>query len=227
MKNSYFAGFLLLLVFANAGFAQTDRQHIRQGNKLYRAENYNEAEGRYRQSLQQNPQNLKGMFNLGNALYRQGRFDEAAQLYQGLSGMATTDRDKAYAFHNLGNAFLKSQKYAESVEAYKNSLRLNPDDDHTRFNLAYAMRLLQEQEQPRQNQDNDNNENQNNDQNQQQQPQQAESQQPTQPQPKPNQISPQDAERILDALNQKEQNVQQQLNRNQPPKPPARQAREW
>ena len=223
MNIRYFAKFMLLLVLANTGFAKSDRQQIRQGNKLYQAEKFNEAEVRYRQSLQQNPQNLKGMFNLGNALYRQGRFDEAAQLYQGLSSIATNDRQKAYAYHNLGNSLLKSQKYAESVEAYKNSLRINPDDEQTRFNLAYAMRQLQEQ--PPQNQGNDKQDDQEQQQNQ--QPQQGENEQPRQQQPKPNQISPQDAERILDALNQKEQNVHQELNPNQTQRPPARQAKEW
>lgn len=218
---------IILLVFATAGFAQTDRQHVRQGNRHYQAGKFDEAELSYRQSLQQNPQNLKGMFNLGNSLYRQGRFDEAAELFQGLSQVAPDDNQKAFAFHNLGNSFLQSQKYAESVEAYKNSLRLNPDDEQTRFNLAWAMRLLQEQQQQQQNQGNQNQDDQNKDQQQNQQPPQGEDEQQKQQQPRPNQISPQDAERILDALNQKEQNVQQELKRDQGQRQPARHAREW
>ena len=228
MNKRFFIIILLLLAFTVSVFAQADRRYVRQGNRLFQNEDYKEAEIRYRRSIEQNPQNIKGMFNLGNALYKQGRYEEAAELFQGLAQFAPGEAERAYAYHNLGNSFLQTEKYAESVEAYKNSLRINPDDDQTRFNLAYAMRLLQEQ--PPQDQqgdgDNDQDKDQQKDQQQDQQPQDGEDNQPK-PQPRPDQISPQDAERILEALNQKEQKVQEEVKQEQMQRTPARQAREW
>lgn len=215
---------ILVLILILPGMVQAqERRNLRQGNKLYRDEKFNDAEIRYRRSLEENPQNIKGMFNLGNALYRQGRFEEAAEIFGGLSQFAPGEREKAFAYHNLGNTHLQSQKYAESVEAYKNALRINPDDEQTRHNLAYAMRLLQEQ--PPQDQEGDGNEDQEQEQEQEQNQDQPEDQQ--QQQPRPDQISPQDAERILDALNQKEQNVQEGMKREQTQRAPVRQEREW
>jgi tetratricopeptide (TPR) repeat protein len=213
-------------------YGQADQRHIRQGNKLYQGEKFNEAEIRYRQSLEENPQNTRGMFNLGNALYRQGRFDEAAELFEGLSQFAPGEIEKASAYHNLGNAFLQSQKYAESVEAYKNALRINPEDEETRFNLAYAMRMLQEQPQQDQEDQDQNDQEQNQDQQKNQDQQQDEQNQDQQneqqqPQHRPDQITPQDAQRILDALNQKEQKVQEDLKREQKQRGTVRQEREW
>ncbi len=225
MKRIFLIGLVLILVLPAIAHAQ-ERRNLRQGNKLYQDEKFNDAEIRYRQSLEENPQNIKGMFNLGNALYRQGRFDEAAEIFGGLSQFAPGEREKSFAWHNLGNSYLQSQKYAESVEAYKNALRINPDDEQTRHNLAYAMRLLQEQ--PPQDQDGDGNEDEDQDQDQDKnQKQNEQDQQQQQQQPRPDQISPQDAERILDALNQKEQNVQEDLKRDQTQRAPVRHEREW
>ena len=228
MNKRFFIIILLLLAFTVSVFAQADRRYVRQGNRLFQNEDYNEAEIRYRRSIEQNPQNIKGMFNLGNALYKQGRYEEAAELFQGLAQFAPGEAEKAYAFHNLGNSFLQTEKYAESVDAYKKSLRINPNDEQTRFNLAYAMKLLQQQPPQDQNGEgeNDQDKDQQKDQEQDQKPQEGEDNQP-QPQPRPDQISPQDAERILEALNQKEQKVQEEVKLEQMQRTPARQAREW
>lgn len=224
MNRILFTGLVLFLALPVLLHGQ-DRRHLRQGNKLYQDEKFTDAEIRYRQSLEENPQNIKGMFNLGNALYRQGRFDEAAELFGGLSQFAPGEREKAFAYHNLGNTFLQSQKYAESVEAYKNALRINPDDEQTRHNLAYAMRLLQEQ--PPQDQDGEGDDEKDQEKDQDKNKDQQQDQQQQQQQPRPDQISAQDAERILDALNQKEQNVQEDLKRDQTQRAPVRHEREW
>jgi len=224
MNRILFTGLVLFLALPVLMQGQ-DRRQLRQGNKLYQYEKFTDAEIRYRQSLEENPQNIKGMFNLGNALYRQGRFDEAAELFGGLSQFAPGEREKAFAYHNLGNTFLQSQKYAESVEAYKNALRINPDDDQTRYNLAYAMRMLEEQ--PPQDQEGDGEDAKDQEKDQEKNKDQQQDQQQQQQQPRPDQLSPQDAERILDALNQKEQNVQEDMKRDQIQRAPVRHEREW
>ena len=149
-----------------AVFAQkAERKNVREGNKLYETEKFTEAEIAYRKSLEVNPRSSEGTYNLGNALYKQKKFPEAAEQYQLLAGqgekMIETPEGKARLaeiYHNVGNIGMQSKEYAKSVEAYKQSLRLNPKDDETRYNLALAQKLLHDQQ-------NQQNEDQNQDQN--------------------------------------------------------------
>ena len=133
-----------------AVFAQkAERKNVREGNKLYETEKFTEAEIAYRKSLEVNPRSSEGTYNLGNALYKQKKFPEAAEQYQLLAGqgekMIETPEGKARLaeiYHNVGNIGMQSKEYAKSVEAYKQSLRLNPKDDETRYNLALAQKML-------------------------------------------------------------------------------------
>jgi len=222
---------ILAFAFSPETFSQQENQDIRRGNREYKDENFSEAELNYREALESNPQNIKALYNLANSLYKQGRYDEAANILEGLSGMDLSDSEKADILHNLGNANIGNQKIEEGIEAFKNSLRLRPEDMDTRHNLAYAQRLLQEQEQQQQQQNQDQEQNENeNEEDQQPQPQDQEQEQDEQQQesqPRPDQISPQDAERILDAMNQQEQKVQEKIEREEKVRVPARPEREW
>jgi tetratricopeptide (TPR) repeat protein len=207
---------------------------IEKGNKLYEDGNYGEAEMTYREGQAQGADAFISGFNLGDALFKQERYEEAAAAFQSLPNLTDDKEKKASAFHNLGNSFLKAQKFQESVDAYKQSLRNNPKDLETKYNLAYAKRMLQEQqEQEQQNQDNQENQDkqdqkqdqqQQQDQNkeekkddeqkqdqQQQQDQKQEEQKQEQQQPQENKISKEDAERMLDALNQEEKDIRDRL----------------
>ncbi|WP_289202111.1 tetratricopeptide repeat protein, partial [Parabacteroides goldsteinii] len=135
-----------LLFCSGAVFAQkAERKNVREGNKLYGNEKFTESEIAYRKSLEVNPRSVEGTYNLGNALYKQKKFPEAAEQYQLLTGiaekMAETEEGKARLaniFHNLGDISMQNKEYDKSVEAFKQSLRLNPADDETRYNLALA-----------------------------------------------------------------------------------------
>ncbi len=206
----------------------TPRSLARSGNEAYTNKRFKEAEEQYRTALEKDKNLSESGFNLGDSFYKQGKYDDAASQFRSLAENAKTPKDmRAQSYHNLGNSFLKSQKLAESVDAYKNALRLNPNDDDTRHNLAYAKQLLaQKQEQQKQQQNNQNQDQQkqqeqqkqeqeqdkNQDKNQQNQqpnqPQQNNNPQQGQPQPK---LSKADAERILEALNNEERNVQKKL----------------
>ncbi|MCS6808234.1 MAG: tetratricopeptide repeat protein [Bacteroidota bacterium] len=197
----------------------TPRSLARSGNEAYSNNRFAEAEEYYRASLSKDKRLTESIFNLGNSYYRQGKYDDAASQFRTLAEDARTPKDlRAQSFHNLGNTLLQAQKINESITAYKNALRLNPHDDDTRYNLAYAKRLLlqqQRQHQPQshhnQQQEQEENKEQqnqpNNSENQKQQPQQL-SQQRSMPQPK---LSRADAERILEALNHEEKHVQKKL----------------
>jgi len=166
------AGFVSV---ATSLYSQNDRQHIREGNRDYRAGKFGESELAYRRATDLPKSTADAWFNLGNAIYRQQRFEDAAATFEKNASQNDDAVKKANSYYNQGNALLGSQKLQESIEAYKKSLRLNPDNMEAKYNLAYAQDLLQEQEeqqQQNQNQDQDKNEddqNQNQDQQNQQQ----------------------------------------------------------
>ena len=136
----------VLALSAGAVSAQkAERKNVREGNKLYESEKYTESEIAYRKSLEVNPRSTEGTYNLGNSLYKQGKFPEAAEQYQLIAGqgekMVATPEGKARlseVYHNMGNIFMQNKDYGKAVEVYKQSLRLNPKDDETRYNLAFA-----------------------------------------------------------------------------------------
>lgn len=214
----------------NDMFAQkAERSHIRKGNKLYKEEKYTESEIAYRQSIEVNPRSVEGSYNLGNALYKQEKYPEAAEQYQQIAGqrerlMAENPANVqrlAEVFHNLGNIQMKNKDYAKSIEAYKQSLRMNPKDEETRYNLALAQKLLNDQQQQNQDQQNQDQQQQQEqkeqEQNQEQQQQQNEQQEnKTQEQKQENeQMSRDNAQQILDAFLQDEKDTQEKVKKAQ------------
>ncbi|MDR1102433.1 MAG: tetratricopeptide repeat protein [Tannerella sp.] len=222
------------LLCAGTVFGQkAERRHVREGNKLYGKEKFTEAEIAYRKSVDVNPRSVEGAYDLGNALYRQQKYPEAAEQYQLVTGQSerllsenrTANAARlAEAYHNLGNIGMQAKEYAKSVEAYKQSLRLNPKDDETRYNLALAQKLLndqqQEQEQQQDKEDKQDEEQQdqeqNQDQQQQDQQQNQEQEQQTQEQPQPDeQMSRDNAQQLLDAFLQDEKDTQEKVKKAQ------------
>lgn len=212
-----------------SAFAQkAERKHVREGNELYKTEKYTEAEVAYRKSLDVNPRSIEGTYDLGNSLYKQDKLKEAAEQYQLLAGqeakMKETPEGKARwaeIYHNLGNISMKGQDYARSVEAYKQSLRLNPKDDETRYNLALAQKLLSDQQNQDQSQDQKNGEKQEDKENKEQQEQQQQQpddqkQNKTQEEQQQNeQMSQDNVQQMLDAFLQDEKDTQEKVKKAQ------------
>lgn len=179
--------------------AQEESANVREGNKLYKSDKFVDAEVAYRKGLQKNPKSFEGTYNLGNALFKQGKYPEALEQYKNALAMQPKDKSKlAAAFHNAGNALLSDKKIQESIDAYKMALKANPKDDETRYNLAYAQMLLKKQQQ---NKDNDKNKDKKD---KEQKKDQDKNQQQQQQQP---QMSKQNAQQILEALQQDEKNT--------------------
>ena len=207
---------------------KAERKNIREGNELYKGEKYTESEIAYRKSLEVNPRSTEGTYNLGNALYKQGKFPEAAEQYQLIAGqeakLLATPEGKArlsQAYHNMGNIFMNSKEYGKAVEMYKQSLRLNSRDDETRYNLALAQKLLsdqqnQDQSQDQQNEEKEENKDQQQNEQQQQQQQQDQQQNKTQEQPQSNeQMSKDNVQQMLDAFLQDEKETQEKVKKAQ------------
>ncbi len=191
--------------FASAN-AQTDRQFIRNGNHLYHQQNYAKAEVEYRKALGKNPRNTQAMYNLGCALLMQQK-DSAATVQLENAGKAeTAKKRRSMAYHNIGVICQRHQMYGEAIEAYKESLRNNPSDNETRYNLALCQRLQKKQ---KQNGGGGNNKDQKKKDQKKQQKQQQQKQQPK------DQMSKENAEQLLNYATQQEEATQQRMQQKQ------------
>jgi Ca-activated chloride channel family protein len=142
--NILFILILSILSSSLSVYAQSDRKYIRQGNGKYSDGKFPEAEILYRKALNDNKTSADAGFNVGDAMYRQNKFEEAAKQFQGTAGIMTDNSNKADSYHNLGNSLLKANKFEEAIAAYKSSLRLVPGRNETKYNLAYAQDKLRE-----------------------------------------------------------------------------------
>jgi len=140
------AGICLLLVSSSL-YGQEEREYIRKGNKLYQKSEYAGSEGMYRKSQAAESSLPDASFNLGDALYKQGRFGESTDEFtRYISAVEGDSLKQAEAFYNLGNSLLKEKKFGESIESYINSLKINPGNLNAKYNLAYAQDQLKKQE---------------------------------------------------------------------------------
>lgn len=154
---------LLLLAVMAAAFCQgaqaqkyPERRIMRSGNKDFKEGSYLDSEVKYRQALEMVPGMYEGLFNLGDALYKQERFDDAARMWERVAADSTRSKvERAEALYNIGNGLFRQQKLQEALEKYKESLRLNPFDRDAKFNLALTKKLLEENQDD--NRDNRNN----------------------------------------------------------------------
>ncbi len=209
---------MLLFLTALSVTAQTDRQYIRQGNKQFRMGDYPNAEVSYRKAIEQNPKNPQASFNLGNALMAQKKDSAAVTQFENASRLETNPLRKAQSFHNIGVICQTHKMYGEAIEAYKNALRLNPNDDETRYNLVLCKHQKQKQDQQKQNQGQNNDDQKKDDQKKddQQIDQNSDRQddKKQQEQQKP-QMSKDNAEQLLNAAIQNEKQTQDKLKKAQ------------
>lgn len=224
---------IALIAFNFSAFGQKGNDLITEGNKLYEKGEFGEAEVRYRKAETEKGDAFISKFNLGDAMFKQERYEEAAAAFGQLPALTEDKKQKAAAYHNLGNSLLKTKKYQESVDAYKQALRNDPKDDDTKYNLSYARRMLQQQQEQQQkdqdkkddkkddkkedeqqqNKDDQKKDDKNKDQQQQPQNQDKEGDKDEQKQPKPNEISREDAERMLESINQDEKDIRDRMEK--------------
>ncbi len=207
------AATILLLFVVMSMSAQSDRQYVRQGNKQFRGADFANAEVSYRKALEKNDRNPQAHYNLGNSLLSQNKDSAAVAEYEKATKTETNPLRKAQAYHNMGVICQRHQMFGEAIEAYKNSLRLNPHDDETRYNLELCKRQ-QKKQQNQQNKDNKNNQDKkdNNKQDQQKQQQQQKQKQQQKQEPK---MSKENAEQLLNAAMQQEKQTQERMKKAQ------------
>lgn len=234
--------FLLLLSCAVA-FAQTDRREVRAGNRQFKKGHWQNAEIEYRKAQVKDTSSFAANYNLAGALYREGNYDEAGKSLERLKDVAPMSANSADYYYNLGNIAVQKKDWKSAVDAYKQSLLRNPGDLDAKENYAYAKQMLkneggdggddqqnqdqnQDQNNDRNNQNNNNGQNQDNDQNKDQNQDQNQNNDQNKDQnqgdrPKPQQgegqgeakISPQQAQQMLKAVQAREKETQDKVNK--------------
>ena len=152
--NKYIALFIgFLCLFSLEAAAQKERKFIRKGNGLFEGNEYENSENEYRKALDKKINSYEASFNLGDALYKQKKYDEALKQFESLTVSETDQKKLGDLYHNMGNTLLMNRKIDESIEAYKQSLRHFPNSKETKYNLEYARRMKQKEEEEKKKQD--------------------------------------------------------------------------
>lgn len=191
---------VFLLLLTNITFSQTSKKEIIKGNEAYKNKKYNEAAGAYQKALNRSPENTTAFYNLGNALYKTNKPEDALKAYDNTVQSANTNAMKQKAYYNGGVVLQSQNKLGECIKAYKNALKLDPNDEEARQNLQ---RALQQQKQQQQQDQKDKKQNKD----------QQEDQKKEEPKPQPSKISKQDAEEKLKSLMEHEKNLQDKLRK--------------
>ncbi len=204
--------FLMLSVFTLTVNAQTDRQLIREGNRLFVKQQYDKAEIQYRKAVSKNPANPQAVYNLGCALMMQNKDSAAVVQYEKASKLEKNKLRLASVFHNIGVICQNHKMYGEAIKAYEQSLRNNPKDDETRYNLALCKKMQKNdkknENKKKQNKQNENNKSQDKkDKNNDKEKGENKQQQPDE------QMSKENAEQLLNAAIQNEKATQQRLKK--------------
>lgn len=210
-------GRLLMLMAMMAmclpALAQSDRDFVRSGNKLYRQQRYAEAETEYRKALSKNSRNTQAMYNLGCALLSQQKDSAAIVQLENAGKMEIAKKRKAMVYHNIGVICQGHQMYQQAIEAYRESLRNNPTDNQTRYNLALCQRQMKNQ---KGGSNSDKKKKEKKQQQKEQQNKKNQQQQQQQQQPKnEDKMSRENAEQLLNAALQEEKATQQRMKKQE------------
>lgn len=215
MMRRYYPILVLLLLSVAPLSAQTVRIDARRAERSYRKSNYRRAISDYVSSISRDSTYLPAHLGLGDALYRIQDTVSAVRSWMRIAQTPTSDPTvQAQAFHNIGNTLMAKKEYDKAIEAYKESLRRNPTDEETRYNLALAIKLNKKP--PRQGGGGGGGSSQSDSSGT--PPEQQE--QSNDQQNNPSNIDKDQSDRILDALRQNERQTRRRLNQRQPQQTP-------
>ncbi|WP_298638612.1 tetratricopeptide repeat protein [uncultured Prevotella sp.] len=205
----------MLLLMPMLAMAQQDRDLIRSGNKFYRQKKYSAAEVDYRKAISKNPENPQALYNLGCALMMQNKSSEAVKFYEKASSVETNKMRKAKIYHNIGVICQSGKMYGEAIKAYSEALRNNPSDNETRYNLVLCKRLQKDKrnnnnkQKKQEGKDKQEEQNGKSEKNKDKNKQKNDKQNQQQPQ-----MSKDNAEQLINAAMQQEQQTQERMNKN-------------
>ncbi len=201
---------LIFLLFSFVTFAQNENQWIKKGNEAYNKKQYQVAGDNYKKAAEKNPMNEKAQYNLGNALYKNEKPEEAIAAYDAAIQNSRLPIEKSGTFYNKGVVLQNNKKLPECIEAYKNTLRLNPADEDARLNLQKA---LQQQKQQQQNDKDNKDKNKPKDDPKKRDQQKQPENNKDLPKPQLSKMTKKEAEEKLKALLQQEKKLQDKLRK--------------
>ena len=225
---------LLLLLSVPDAFSQADRRQVRAGNRDFKKEDYRSADVDYRKALLKDSTSLAANYNLANTCYllaggqkAVGSLDEASRFYAAVEEKASASGHAADYWFNVGDLAIARKDWSAAVDAFRKSLLANPDDLDAKENYIYARKKMEDQQNNQdqnQNQDQQNNQDQNQDQQNNQDQNQNQDQDQNQDQNQDQgggeqngqrepQISPQAAQQMLQAIQAKEKETQDKVNK--------------
>jgi tetratricopeptide (TPR) repeat protein len=232
---------LILISFAIK--AQEKDKFLPKGNEDFAAKNYVDAEANYRISQSKFKKKAISSYNLGTTIYKQNQHSESKYQFAKAIQEAKTKPEKHKSYHNLGNVLMKEKEYQGAVEAYKNALRNNPNDEETRYNYALAKKMLKDNPPPekpkenkkdeqKENKEKDKDKDKNKDENKDKKDEDKKGdndkkEEQEKPQPKPSGANKQRIENLLDAVNNEEKKVQDKVKAQQVQGKPQKPEKDW
>ena len=216
---------LAVLAAVTPAVAQSGNAPLRSGNRYYKKKELDKSVQQYQRAVQQAPANPTAHYNLGNAQFRKNNYDEAARSYDA-SVQNTQDKGlQEKGYYNKGVAMIKQKKLQESIDAWKQALKLNASDADARENLEKALMQLKQQQQQQQNNQKKDQKDQK-DKKDEKKDQDKQQQQQEQPKPQPSRLNKQQVEQLLKALEQKENDLQNKMRQNKV-KTPNQPEKDW
>lgn len=232
---------LILISFAIK--AQEKDKFLPKGNEDFAAKNYVDAEANYRISQSKFKKKAISSYNLGTTIYKQNQHSESKYQFAKAIQEAKTKPEKHKSYHNLGNVLMKEKEYQGAVEAYKNALRNNPNDEETRYNYALAKKMLKDNPPPekpkenkkdeqKENKEKDKDKDKNKDENKDKKEEDKKGdndkkEEQEKHQPKPSGANKQRIENLLDAVNNEEKKVQDKVKAQQVQGKPQKPEKDW
>ncbi|PQJ10673.1 hypothetical protein CJD36_011925 [Flavipsychrobacter stenotrophus] len=220
---------LIMILLSTTAMAQNNTNTLlQQGNKLYDQKRYDEATANYLQALKKDPNNATGLFNLGSALYQKKQYDSSRKLMAATADAIKDKGGKSAAHYNIGNTYMAQRKWEDAIASYKNTLRNNPQDADAKYNLSYAEEMLkkdkndkkdkqkqdqQKQDKPQQDKDKKDKDKKEKQDQQKENDKDKKEQQDQQPQSQPSKLTEQQAEQMLNAVQQQEKKLQDKLKK--------------
>jgi tetratricopeptide (TPR) repeat protein len=218
-----FIGMLLFIINMNS-FSQEKDKDLPKANEDFASKNYSEAEAGYRVSSSNDSKKAAASYNLGNAIYSQKYAGEAKLAFAKAAIKSKAFPEKHNAYHNMGNSLMLEKKYDEAMEAYKNALRNNPEDEETRYNFALAKK--KDKENPNKDKDkkkddkkDDKKEDKKDD------PKKPEDK--DKPKPEPSKASQEQLKNLMEAVNNEEKKVQAKVNKGKQKGEPVQTDKDW
>lgn len=214
MQNKFLTVILLFLVSLSVA-AQTDRDHVRRGNRLMRDTLFAKAQVEYQKAIEKDNTNAIAHYNMGNALMYQNKAEDALKEFDTATKFEKNKIRLSKMYHNMGVLLQSAKQYDKALACYKNSLRNNPACNETRYNYALCLYMLKNgagQDNQNQQQDQNGKDDKKEQQKQEQQKQDKKNDQKQKEEPKPD-MSKENAEQMLKAAMQDEKSTQEKLQR--------------